>query len=62
MGGLSDPCYIWHELVGLTEVGVVLVVLDVQQDLLVVLTLVVLLVLLLIMPGLSACSNPLFRR
>ena len=63
MGCLSNPCHLWHELVGLTEVGVVLVVLDVRQDLLVGLLAVGwLLVLLLVMSGLPACSNPLLRR
>ena len=63
MGCLSNPRHLWHELVGLAEVGVVLVVLGILQDLLVGLTVVaVLFVLFLVMSGLPACSNPFLRR
>ena len=63
MGCFPNPRRLCYKLVGLAEVGVVLVVLDVRQDLLVGLTfVVVLLVLLLVMSGLPACSNALLRR
>ena len=67
MGCFSDPRHFRHEPIGLAEVGVVLVVLGVLLLHVspVGLTVVVVLLdlfLLLVMSGLSACPNPLFRR
>ena len=62
MGWFPDPCHPWHELVGLAEVCVVLVVLDVLCVLLVGLTVVALLVLLLVVSGLPTCPNPILGR